>query len=80
MKYISHKLVINESFEPQYEITLAVNLEALQDAQILMTDSEAIEVFGIGFLNIMDEIKNHKATNEIQATPASAIKDAVTKG
>lgn len=81
MKYISHKLIIDEeSFQPQFEIKLSVNLEAIQDGQILMNKDEVIKVFGIGFLEILNEIKNHKATNEIPHVTGSELKRTVQDG
>lgn len=64
MKYISHKLVMNEeTFIPHYEITLSVSLEAIQDVPAVMSHEQAALVFGYEFLNVLEEAKKWKATN-----------------
>jgi hypothetical protein len=65
MKYISHKLVMDEAtFIPQYEITLSISLESIQDVPAIMSHEEAALVFGYGFLDVLEESKKWKATNQ----------------
>lgn len=81
MKYLEHTLTIDETdFKPYYVLSVYLDVELVQERQTVLSRGEQVIEYGNMMLDVLDTMKNRKATNEIQETPASAIKDAITKG
>jgi len=53
MKYLSHSIKLDETFQPKLIVTLELNFEAVQDGPYLLGEDEFVKHLGLELLKIL---------------------------